>query len=378
MIVGNFSQNLNVKTSAYNYGSQNNQLTFRPKVVAFKGAEQKAAEVGTDVLLELAQKLAKALKDGKDKLVTDTLSLVNSGKVREAIGEMNKNIPPEGFVKKTQAGVELSTFNWDGSPITHTFKPTKGFKYLGVVDKADDKTAETLFVKAFGQKPKVSVGAVGWTVIKPENVKGGTSLTKAELSKAYQEGFNEFYMPVDNYFTKGLGIKPKDRVLTSCVNNSGIDEAVMSLGEKNKIPTMTVVPYVYGIYGKENHPHPTVFTKDIPGYVDLYSKMSDIIVVTGGRDHAFKYDAGGKWLNQNEGLVIPVDVLKDFKGIEVPSKINGKIENAAALAYETFESPFAPHLIEEFKNMPENSYKAQLKHPAQQALAAAMYRNISK
>ena len=64
------------------------------------------------------------------------------------------------------------------------------------------------------------------------------------------------------------------------------------------------------IYGREEHPFPTVITDTIPQYVDVYGDLAENIVVTGGRDHAFKYDAGGKWLKQNNGVLIPVDVLK--------------------------------------------------------------------
>jgi len=57
--------------------------------------------------------------------------------------------------------------------------------------------------------------------------------------------------------------------------------------------------------------------------------------------------------------------------------VNGKIENAAALAYEKFESPFPPGLLKEFGSMPANEYKDRLKHPAQQALAASIYRKLN-
>lgn len=366
----------NVNPYKYKNNLPNKQKYASNRLLSFKGNPEKAVQVGTDALLELAKKLSSALQEGKNKLVTDVMSLVQAGEIRKAIGKMNKNMPPEGFIKETAEQVELSTFNWDGTPISHIIKKVPGFKNLGSVDVATKETANEVLTGAFGHRPKSTVGAVGWTAIKPENVKGGTSLTKAELSKAYEDGFKEFFAPVDDYFIKGLGINPKDRALTSSVSYSGIDKAVMDLGTQNNIPTMTVTPYVYGIYGRESHPFPTVFTQDIQGYVDLYSKLSDTIVVTGGRDHAFKFDAGGKWLAQNDGLVIPVDILKDFKGIEVPAKVNGKIENAAALAYETFENPFPPHLLEEFQKMPSSEFKDKLKHPAQQALAAAIYRQF--
>ena len=106
--------------------------------------------------------------------------------------------------------------------------------------------------------------------------------------------------------------------------------------------------------------------------------MSDCIVVTGGRDHAFKFDAGGKWLRQNKGTVIPVDILKDFKGITIPALKDGKIENAAALAYETFADPMPKGLVEGFKKLPTSAEKEALTHPAQKALATAIWNNLLK
>ena len=51
---------------------------------------------------------------------------------------------------------------------------------------------------------------VGWTNVKPENIQGGSSLSKAELTKLYEEAIDEFYSPVDRYFTEALGINPSD------------------------------------------------------------------------------------------------------------------------------------------------------------------------
>jgi hypothetical protein len=150
----------------------------------------------------------------------------------------------------------------------------------------------------------------------------------------------------------------------------------MDLGQGKGINTLTVTPFDYSIYGRSEHPFPTLITDTIPQYVDVYGKLSDNIVVTGGRDHAFKFDAGGKWLKQNNGLVIPVDVLKDYKGIIVPGSINGKIENAAAAAYETFSDPMPAGLIEKFKELPSDALKQDLQHPAQKALATAMWNNL--
>ena len=344
--------------------------------VSFSGTH-KVAIVGTDAILDLMRKCSELLAQGKDKLVTDAVSLLQAGKINEAISQINKNAPANGSIEVVADGTKILARNWDGSPVEHIFKNVNGYKNLGLVRQVDDAKRAELFEKAFGMQPKSTVGMVGWTNIKPENVAGGTSLSKSELTRKYEEGIEEFYSPIQKYFTS-LGVKPKDTALVSSVSYSGVDKAVMDLGQKKSIGTLTVTPFDYSIYGRNEHPFPTIITDTIPQYVDVYGKMADNIVVTGGRDHAFKFDAGGKWLRQNNGLVIPVDILKDYKGIVVPATQNGKVENAAALAYETFADPMPKGLANGFVKLPSDSTKSDLTHPAQKALATAMWDNLVK
>ena len=367
----NYTKKENEVKKASNTMSKANSVSF--------GSIQKVVQnAGTDVVLDLLRRCSDLLKKGEVAAVESAASLINAGKVNEAIKELSEHSLPNGAITKTVNGTKVLARNWDGSPLEHIFENIPGFKNIGLVKKADGSTAGNIFQKAFGTQPKTTVGMVGWTNVKPDTIQGGTSLTKADLTKKYEEAITEFYKPVDDYFVKGLGINPSDRALTSSVSYSGVDKAVMDLGERNGINTLTVTPFDYSIYGRNQHPFPTVFTDTIPQYVDVYGKLSNNIVVTGGRDHAFKFDAGGKWLRQNDGVVIPVDVLKDYKGIIVPSTVNGKIENAAALAYETFSDPLPKGLVARFKDIPSDSLKNELTHPAQQALATAMWQQIKK
>ena len=367
----NYTKKENEVKKASNTMSKANSVSF--------GSIQKVVQnAGTDVVLDLLRRCSDLLKKGEVAAVESAASLISAGKVNEAIKELSEHSLPNGAITKTVNGTKVLARNWDGSPLEHIFENIPGFKNIGLVKKTDGSTAGNIFQKAFGTQPKTTVGMVGWTNVKPDTIQGGTSLTKADLTKKYEEAITEFYKPVDDYFVKGLGINPSDRALTSSVSYSGVDKAVMDLGERNGINTLTVTPFDYSIYGRNQHPFPTVFTDTIPQYVDVYGKLSNNIVVTGGRDHAFKFDAGGKWLRQNDGVVIPVDVLKDYKGIIVPSTVNGKIENAAALAYETFSDPLPKGLVARFKDIPSDSLKNELTHPAQQALATAMWQQIKK
>ncbi len=349
--------------------------TLKADTVSF-GSKAKAVQYGTDAILDAIRKCSQLLAEGKDKLVTDAVSLMQAGKINEALAQLNEIAPPNGAIETIENGTKILARNWDGSPIEHVFKHVDGFQNLGLVRKLDDTGRIEILEKAFGTAPKTTTGMVGWTNIKPENVLGGSSLTKAELTQKYEEAIREFYEPIDKYFVKGIGINPSDRALASSVSYSGVDKAIMDLGQGKGINTLTVTPFDYSIYGRSEHPFPTLITDTIPQYVDVYGKLSDNIVVTGGRDHAFKFDAGGKWLKQNNGLVIPVDVLKDYKGIIIPGTINGKIENAAAAAYDTFSDPMPAGLIESFKDLPSDILKQDLQHPAQKALAVAMWNNL--
>ena len=373
MKISSVSQDVRYQNVKSNYQQYPKYKTLKADTVSFSG--KKIPTIGTDGILDLMRKCADLLAQGHKDLVTDAVSLIQAGKINEAIGEINKFAPANGAIETVAGGTKILARNWDGSPKEHIFRHVEGFQNLGLVNHVDDVQKSVLLEKAFGVRPKTTVGMVGWTNVKPENIVGGTSLTKGELTTKYEEGIEEFYLPIHRYFAS-IGVQPKDTALVSSVSYSGVDKAIIDMGQKQGIGTFTVTPFDYSIYGRNEHPFPTIITDTIPQYVDVYGKLSDQIIVTGGRDHAFKFDAGGKWLKQNDGLVIPVDVLKDYKGIEVPAMINGKIENAAALAYETFADPMPAGLLKGCEQLPSDSTKSDLTHPAQKVLATAMWNDL--
>lgn len=341
--------------------------------VSFRSAKQKP--VSLDAIKTLARGLSDIIGNPDNaNLVREAGDLMSAGKINEAIAFISQHSLPNGAIKELADKTIILARNWDGTPKEHVFEHVSGFMNLGLYK---DVTPAEIFNKAFGRNPNVSVGMVGWTNVKPDHVKGGTSLSKADLTKLYVEAIEEFYKPIDDYLLN-IGINPKDRIFISSVSYDGVDKAIMDMGQKMGIDTLTVTPFDYAIYGRNEHPFPTLITDTVPQYANVYSKLSDVILVTGGRDHAHKYDAGNKWLKNADGLVIPVDVLKEYKGIELPGIVNGKIENAAALAYETFSNPLPKDLVEAFKYLPDNSLKQKLTNPAQQALATVMYSRLTK
>lgn len=371
----NFTGFKNNKTQ--NFAQAYRLAPMKADSVSFSGNIDKATQVGSDAILDFLRKSADLLAKGGVDLVKDATSLMAAGKINEAIALINKVAPANGAIQNIDEGVKIIARNWDGSPIEHIFRNVDGFKNLGLIKSVDDVQKAELFQKAFGAEPKTTVGMVGWTNVKPENILGGTTLSKAELTKAYEEGIDEFYSPIHKYFL-ALGVNPNDVALTSSVSYSGVDKAIMDIGQNKGINTLTITPFDYSIYGRNEHPFPMIVTDTIPQYVDVYGKMSDNIVVTGGRDHAFRFDAGGKWTKQNDGILIPVDILRDYKGILVPATINGKIENAAALAYETFSDPLPSGLVKQFDSLPSDISKQDIQHPAQKALVSAMWNDLSK
>lgn len=340
--------------------------------VSFQAKKQ---QVAVDAMKELLRSLTDLMQAGNTPVIEKAVDLMRAGEINEAIKFIAEHKFPNGSIKEMKGETRILARDWEGKPTVHVFKHVDGFKNMGLHKEV---SPSEIYQEAFGVVPKTSVGIVGWTKVKPQNIAGGTNLSVGELTKSYEEAISEFYEPVDNYFVKGLGINPNDRALVSSVTYEGVDKAVMDMGKEKGINTLTVTPFDYSIYGRNEHPFPTVITDTIPQYVNVFGQLSKITVSTGGRDHAFKFDSGGKWLRQTEGILIPVDVLKDYKGIEVPSLIDDKIENAAALAFETFSNPFPSGLIEGFKELPSDSLKQKLDNPAQQALATAMWRQMSQ
>lgn len=361
------------------YGKSTNKYANRGKYtncdsVSFHGGMTQAKPVALDTMKDLLRRCSELMGNPQNAhLVDNAAALISAGEINQAIDFLAKHTLPNGSIKELANETVILARNWDGSPKEHIFKHVPGFKNLGLYKEVNPAD---IYEKAFGYIPKATVGMVGWTNVKPDNVKGGTSLSKAELTNNFVESIESFFKPVYNYILS-LGADPKDIVLVSSVSYDGVDKAIMDIGQKMEINTLTITPFDYAIYGRNEHPFPTLITDTVKQYADIYSVLSNIVIVTGGRDHAFKYDAGNKWLKQSDGLLIPIDVLKEYKHIEIPGTVNGKVENAAALAYETFSNPLPESLAEGFKDLPYNSLKQELTNPAQQALATAIWKRLA-
>ena len=221
----------------------NNQPEIKTKPMPYDsvsfGNRAKVAQQGSDAMLDFLRKCNELLQQGQKDFVTDAMSLLQAGKINEAIAKISNLTLPNGAIETIESGTKVLAKNWDGSPIEHVFYNVEGFKNLGLIKSVDDARRIDLFNQAFGVQPKTTVGMVGWTNVKPPE---GIDLSKAELTKLYEEGIEEFYAPVDKYFIEALGINPSDRALVSSVSYSGVDKALMDLGQQKGINTLTASP----------------------------------------------------------------------------------------------------------------------------------------
>ena len=91
----------------------------------------------------------------KNQIVTDAVSLMQAGKINEAIAQLNEISPPNGVIETVENGTKIIARNWDGSPLEHIFQNVDGFQNLGLIRKVDDAGKIEIFQKAFGSFRRV-------------------------------------------------------------------------------------------------------------------------------------------------------------------------------------------------------------------------------
>ncbi len=235
--------------------------------------------------------------------------------------------------------------------------------------------------QAFSVKPYVTVGPVGWTKLKPAIVEangfdlsywGDERAKVTALAKAYAKGTMKLVTPVYDYLLKA-GCKRERMAYVTSATNEGVDEIFMTHAKKRNIPTATIIPYQYAAYMDKNHRFPLLITNNIARYGDTFSDIADITLITGGRDHVWHVDLKDQ-LVDNKKWAIPVDVLREYSGIEIPAtNSQGDLENSARLLLDRGFTP--PSSLDQlFGELPENELKAKLTTPSQQLLAVQMYK----
>lgn len=303
-------------------------------------------------------------------------------------------------IKEVPEGIAVMAEGWE-KPVV--FPKANGFKWLGWADSPAALTHSDLWTAAYGEKPSLVMGAVGNSNIKPEQVRGGTSLSKKELSAKYEEAIVDFYNPILRYL-KENGAKAEDIGFAFAHSDCGVDKAARQVVEENMLRGFATTPTEYTQYlrGKEmpataefpngyvlaDCPFPTVLTRNtaqIDDYAQVYGKMvgqNNPLGVFGGGSHAYTRDAQQAYFAEEGAVAVPVDIMKDKFGIEIPAVASdGKtvlnasrdiLERVNGNPYEQYRYAFRNYL-------PDSATKQDLaQYDPQASIATIAYTNLKK
>ena len=281
--------------------------------------------------------------------------------------------------------------------------PKEGaFKWLGWADDAKAVTTEQIWEDGYGEKPALILGAVGNSNIKPEQVKGGCSLSKKELSKKYEDSIVEFYRPIIKYLQE-MGASTEDIGFAFAHSDCGVDKAARQITTEHKLKGLATTPTEYTQYVKgtecppceefpngfvlADFPFPTILTRNvgqINDYATIYSKMvgkDNPIGIFGGGEHAFIHDTREALISKDGSRWVPVDIMKDLHGIVIPATNEfGAVTNAARKILDTVNgSPYEQYKYAFDAFLPSSKTKEDIKqYDPQMALTAIAYSNLAR
>ena len=352
-----------------------------------------------EILLETIAKNNNISNQDFSKALDEMFIEMAKGNFAKGIEIIKKFTPNQAAIIDTKLGTAVMAEGWS-KPIV--FPKEKGFKMLDWADKPSELTTEGLWTAAYGEKPALTMGAVGNSNIKPEQVAGGCSLTKQELSAKYEQGIQDFYNPIFAYL-KDCGADTKDIGFAFAHSDTGVDRAARNIVEKNGLKGFATTPTRYTQYlrGKEmppceefpngfilaDFPFPSVLTRNI-GQIDDYASVYSKIVgkdmplgVFGGGEHAFAKDAKEALIGPNGSQAVPVDIMKDKFGIVIPAvDEKGIVTNAARDMIEKVNgSPYEQYKYAFRHYLPENKHKSDLaQYDPQASIATIAYTQLAK
>ena len=353
-----------------------------------------------DILLKT---IAQQTKDGNVEFIEASKrmydKLFSGASFSEAVAEVKPFLPNAAAVKETSLGTAVMAEGW-AKPVV--FPKAENFKFLGWADKPQEVTTKELWESAYGKQPSLVLGAVGNSNIKPEQVKGGCTLTKKELSAQYEGAIQDFYNPIINYL-KEQGAKTEDIGFAFAHSDCGVDKAARNIVEAHKLKGFGVTPTEYTQYlrGKEmpaneefpngfilaDFPFPTVLTRNISqieDYANVYGKMvgkSNPLGVFGGGEHAFARDAREALIGQGGANSIPVDIMRDKFGVVIPAtNEKGVVTNAARDMLERVNgNPYEQYRFAFNNFLPNSKLKEDIaQYDPQAALATAAYAKLAQ
>lgn len=352
-----------------------------------------------EILLETIARNNNISNQDFSKALDEMFIEMAKGNFAKGIEIIKKFTPNQAAIIDTKLGTAVMAEGWS-KPIV--FPKEKGFKMLDWADKPSELTTEGLWTAAYGEKPALTMGAVGNSNIKPEQVAGGCSLTKQELSAKYEQGIQDFYNPIFAYL-KDCGADTKDIGFAFAHSDTGVDRAARNIVEKNGLKGFATTPTRYTQYlrGKEmppceefpngfilaDFPFPSVLTRNI-GQIDDYASVYSKIVgkdmplgVFGGGEHAFAKDAKEALIGPNGSQAVPVDIMKDKFGIVIPAvDEKGIVTNAARDMIEKVNgSPYEQYKYAFRHYLPDNKHKSDLaQYEPQASIATIAYTQLAK
>ena len=378
-----------------------NHLTGNAK--AIREGVQNLQNIGLtqkDILLRTIAKHSKTgnmeFIEASGRMYDKLLSGVNFS---EAVGEVKSFLPNTAAIKETSLGTAVMAEGWS-KPVVSPKAET--FKFLGWADKPQEITTKDLWTSAYGKQPSLILGAVGNSNIKPEQVKGGCSLSKKELSAQYETAIQDFYNPIIAYL-KEQGAKADDIGFAFAHSDCGVDKAARNIVEKHNLKGFGVTPTEYTQYlrGKEmpanaefpdgfilaDFPFPTVLTRNlcqIEDYANVYGKMvgkGNPLGVFGGGEHAFSRDAKEALIGQGGASSIPVDIMRDKFGVVIPAtNEKGVVTNAARDMLERVNgNPYEQYRFAFNNFLPNSKIKEDIaQYDPQAAVATEAYAKLAQ
>lgn len=345
----------------------------------------------------LLMDISKHIKTDNPEVVTKILDGLKSGKRLGEIEAVRKlcNVN-SAAIREVPEGIAVMAEGWE-KPIVFSKN-----NFVAWADRPQNLTTEELWNATYGYQPSLIMGAIGNSNIKPEQVLGGCSLSKKELSKKYEDAIVDFYTPIVTYL-KENGAKADDIGFAFAHSDCGVDKAARQVVENGSLKGLATTPTEYTQYlrGKEmpptaempngyvlaDFPFPSILTRNtaqIDDYATVYSKMvgkNNPIGVFGGGEHAYARDAKNALFEKEGSIPVPVDIMKDKFGIVIPATSDsGVVLNASRDMLERVNgNPYEQYRYA-FKNyLPESPTKSDLaQYDPQASIATIAYTNLKK
>lgn len=263
---------------------------------------------------------------------------------------------PLGSIKREGGEVVITSFeNADSKPLR--LKETARPILCG-----PETSIQDFMKQALGETPRVVICPVGWTIPSPEVLINNNPTFKAKADElraaltpatgatadsdklvqkglkklagaAYEEAFKKFWDPIDKYLFEERGLDPKKFAFLTSASYDGIDKAAMDYADGKNIDVVNVTPFTYAGWMNTDKSYPLLVTNSIDDYADSCAKGAGVLFVTGGRAHAWQKDVKN-FLIDNKKFVIPVDIMHESLGLDVPATLNGQVDNAARMLKE--------------------------------------------